>query len=400
MTQIRLYQRPAIALAGIFIIAMSLRAPITGIAPIIGLIQQDMQLGASAAGLLIALPLLAFAAGSLIVPSVAQRVGMERSVFAAMILLACGVLVRSTGTAASLFVGTAMVGIGISFGNVLLPSILKRDFSRHAAVLTTGYVLALNIASSVASAVAVPIARASASGWQLTSLAFVLLPVLGIMAWAPQLQRPQDHLQRVATSTQCVWRSALAWHVTFYFGINSFVFYACVAWLPAILHDAGYSAQSAGALHGLLQLTSTIPAAVLGPLMRRLPNQRGLGSLSALLSLAGFIGLAVWPAWGDVWVTMLGVGMGAGVMLGLAFLTLRTTEPRYAAALASMAQFVGYILAAAGPVLVGQVHEATGGWQAALLLCAALTVVMAVFGLGAGRSGYVDRGSACSAVHG
>jgi len=396
MTKTKLYQIPAITLAGILIIAMSLRAPITGIAPAIGLIRDSMHLSAPAVGMLITLPLLAFAAGSLGAPALARRIGIERSLFAAMMLLAFGVLVRSTGTSFCLFAGTAMAGAGISIGNVLLPSLLKRDFPQRAAGLTAVYVLVLSVAASAASMIAVPLAQISASTWQFSSAMFVLFPLLAALAWTPQLARPHAVLQHASgISAHCVWRSPLAWHVTLYLGINSFVFYVCIGWLPIILQDAGYSAQRAGTLHGLLQLMSAAPALVLGPLLRRLPDQRGLGGLSALLSLAGLVGLAAWPRWNDIWVGLLGLGTGAGVMLGLAFVTLRTTGPQFAAALSSMAQCVGYLLAAGGPVLIGRLHDATGGWRTPLLLCALLSIAMAVFARSAGRNAHVEHGLPC-----
>ncbi|MFB6671366.1 hypothetical protein ACFCWG_03040 [Streptomyces sp. NPDC056390] len=47
-----------------------------------------------------------------------------------------------------------------------------------------------------------------------------------------------------------------------------------------------------------------------------------------------------------------------------------------------MAQGAGYLLAAAGPFVLGALHDATGGWTAPMLLLAALCVPMGIAGVG------------------
>jgi CP family cyanate transporter-like MFS transporter len=388
----RLYRSSAYTLVGVMLIAASLRAPITGIAPLTEMISGQLSLSGAAAGMLMTLPLLAFALVSLATPALARRYGLERSLFAAMALMVVGVLLRSAGSACALFGGTAIASTGIAIGNVLLPSLLKRDCPRQAAALTAVYVLVLSIAAGVASAVAVPLAGLSAATWRFSAAALLVLPLLAALVWAPQLgRRRRMAAGRAQLPTASVWRSALAWQVTFYLGINSFVFYVCIGWLPAILRDAGHSAAQAGALHGLLQMMSAVPALIIGPLLRRLPDQRALGASAALLSLLGLSGLLVLPGWSEAWVVLLGLGTGAGVILGLAFVTLRTDSPQLAAALSSMAQCVGYLLASAGPVLVGAIHGATGNWRAPLVLCAAMCGLMALAALGAGRNVQLER---------
>jgi len=86
-----------------------------------------------------------------------------------------------------------------------------------------------------------------------------------------------------------------------------------------------------------------------------------------------------------------GFGAGAGVILRLMFMGLRTASPRQAAALSGMAQCVGYLLAAAGPPLVGALRDRAEGWSLPLTLCLALALVMAVLGMLAGRNRRIDE---------
>jgi CP family cyanate transporter-like MFS transporter len=390
-------QSRSISVLGIMLIAMSLRAPITGMGPLIGEISADLGLTGAAAGALVTLPLLAFALASLIAPALGQRLGLQRSLLASMAALVAGILLRSSGGVVPLFAGTVIAGLAIAISNVLLPTALKRGFPDRAASLTAAYVLAMSLMAGIASAVAVPLALVWS--WRGAAAVMFVIPLLAALACLPLAPSQAPAGPKAAPpSARCVWRSSLAWQVALYMGFNSVVFYVCVTWLPAVLTDAGYSPREAGALHGLLQAVSLFPALVMGPLLRRWADQRGLASAAAVLSLIGVAGLMVQPRWGVVWVALLGTGSGAGVILGLAFLTLRTGSASLAATLSGMAQSIGYLLAAAGPVVAGALREATGGWQAALGLCAIQCLAMIILAQGAGRIRQVEREGRCRAV--
>lgn len=387
-THTRSNSRPVLLILGILCIAMALRAPITGVAPLIGMIRPDLGLSSTAAGMLITLPLLAFAVVSLFSAGLARRFGLERTLFAAMLLIAAGIVLRSQGAAWGLYAGTAIIGAGIAVGNVLLPSLVKRDFPQRVAGLTSAYVLTMSIAAGVASAIAIPLANLSDAGWRFSTACLLAVPLISLLLWLPQLA---NHSAPAATTAHAphggrLWHSPLAWQVTLYLGINSFVFYVAVSWLPAILRDAGYSAERAGTLHGLLQLMSAAPALFLAPLVRRMKDQRAAAFCSAAASFVALAGLILAPGLATLWIALLGLGTGGGIILGLAFVGLRASHAQQAAALSGMAQCVGYLFAASGPALVGALHDRLGGWSVALSVCAVLCSAMALIGLYAGRA--------------
>ncbi|WZB73557.1 MFS transporter [Achromobacter insuavis] len=381
-------QRPVLLIVGILFIAMALRAPVTGVPPLVGLIRDQLGLSNTAAGMLITLPLLAFAVVSLVSAGMARRHGLERTLFFALLLIGGGIVLRSQGQAWALYAGTAVIGSGIAIGNVLLPSLLKRDFPQRLAGLTSAYVLTMSIAAGVASALAVPLASLAGGDWRFSTLCMLAIPLAGALLWLPQLANHTPPASSTAHAPHGgrLWHSPLAWQVTLYLGINSFVFYVGVSWLPAILRDAGYSAERAGSLHGLLQLMSAGPALFLAPVVRRMKDQRAAAFCSAAASLVAFSGLIVAPGWATLWIVLLGLGTGGGIILGLMFVGLRASHAQQAAALSGMAQCIGYLFAASGPTLVGALHDRLGGWSVALGLCAGLCVAMAGCGLLAGRN--------------
>lgn len=377
----------ALLIVGILMIATTLRVTFTGAAPLLDAIRADYGLTTAQTGLLTTLPLLAFALVSPLAAGIARRIGMERSLFVAMLLICAGIAMRSLPSVSLLFFGTAVIGCGIALGNVLLPGLIKRDFSQHVARLTGAYSLTMGAAAALGSALVVPLAL-NGFGWRGALLLLMVFPLLAFLVWLPQW-RNTTHAN-VTTSralhTRGIWRSPLAWQVTLFLGINSLIYYVIIGWLPAILISHGYSEAQAGSLHGLLQLATASPGLLIPLVLHRFRDQRSIAALVSLMCAVGAAGFWFMPNQAVLWTLLFGFGSGATMILGLTFIGLRASSSHQAAALSGMAQSVGYLLAACGPPLMGRIHDGQGSWQIPLLAVAALAVVMAVFGRYAGRN--------------
>lgn len=380
----------AALLMGILLIAANLRAPVTGLPPILSFIRTDYGLSTAAAGALTTLPLLAFALLSPLSAWFAREYGLERALFGAMAVVAIGIAIRSGGAAWTLYVGTWVIGMGIAVGNVLLPSLVKRDFPHSIAAVTGAFAMAMGVVAALASAVVTPLAVAW--GWKSALLVFLTLPLAALAVWLPQLASRTRPASGTATPPHggAVWRSALAWQVTLYLGLNSTIYYVVIGWLPTILADAGVSPEQAGSLHGVMQLASAVPGLLLGPVLRQLRDQRLAAATVAGLSGVALIGILTAPQYAFAWATLFGLGAGAHFILGLAFIGLRTRHAQETASLSGMAQGVGYVLAAAGPMAMGLLHDVLGGWSVVLMLCAGLAFAAAIIGVLAGRNEHVS----------
>ncbi|MGO1625634.1 MAG: MFS transporter [Halomonadaceae bacterium] len=376
----------ALLLAGILLIAANLRAPFTGLPPLLDFLEGDFQLGTTAASALTTLPLLAFAVVSPLSAGMARVLGLERTLFVALAVITAGIALRSAGPLWGLYAGTGLIGMGIAVGNVLLPGLIKRDFPRHIAALTGAYALSMGVAAALLSGLAVPMAERW--GWSGSLLAFIVLPLAALAVWVWQLKAPAPQATGQAASApggSSLWRTGLAWQVTLFFGLNSTIYYVGIGWLPAILADAGMSAERAGSVHGVLQFATAVPGLVLGFLLRHIHDQRLPAAGSALMSAVALLGLAMVPQLALVWSVLFGLGTGSGIIMGLTFIGLRTTSAPQAAALSGMAQCIGYLLAAAGPPVMGALHDAQGSWQMPLGICVMLALVIAAMGMLAGR---------------
>ena len=380
-------RRNLLLIAGILFIATTLRVTFTGAAPLLDAIRAEYGLTTAQTGLLTTLPLLAFGLVSPLAAGVARRFGIERSLLIALGLICLGIGLRSLPAAAMLFGGTAVIGCGIALGNVLLPGLIKRDFSQHVAKMTGAYSLTMGAAAALGSAMVVPLALAG-FGWRGALLMLMVFPLLALFIWLPQSRREAAAPLTAsgALHNRGIWRSALAWQVTLFLGINSLVYYVIVGWLPAILQSLGYSEAQAGSLHGLLQLATAAPGLAIPLILHRLKDQRGIAVLVALMCAVSSAGLWLAPGQAVLWALLFGFGSGATMILGLTFIGLRASSAHQAAALSGMAQAVGYLLAACGPPVMGKIHDANGDWHIPLIAVALTAVVMAIFGALAGRA--------------
>ncbi len=165
-----------------------------------------------------------------------------------------------------------------------------------------------------------------------------------------------------------VHRHALGWQVAAVMGLQSLYYYAALAWLPTLFRSRGVSAAGAGNLLALMNLGNAVTAMLVPVLAHRARDQRLLIAVTVLASAAGLSGSLFAPVGGAAaWTLLLGFGQGAGLALAIFFTMARAPDPVTSASLSGFAQGVGYLIAAAGPLAVGFLHTATGGWTVPVL---------------------------------
>ena len=378
--------RRYIGIALIVLVALNLRPAVVAVGPLLSQIQGDLHLSGTAAGALTTLPLLFFGSFGLLAPFLRRRPPGETLLVTSMGLLVVALLSRVIPVPAALFAGSLLAGMAISIGNVAVPSIIKRDHPHAITKATAVYTVAVTAGAAISSSVAVPIERGAGSTWRLPLALLAIPAVVAGIAWLPRARRARA-APAPADGSPRVWRSALAWQVTGFMGIQSLLAYVVSGWLPTICQDRGLSETMGGYALGVTSLLQAVGALAVPAIERRLRDQRPIVGLVVGLCLIGFAGVA-WAPIGSVWlwITVLGLGQGLGFAIALSFIGLRAPDAHVAGRLSGMAQGVGYVIAALGPLGVGAVHDATHGWSVPMVIILATTVVLLVPGLGAGRA--------------
>lgn len=380
---------------GIIFIAANLRAPLTSVGPLVSIIRENVHISNTLAGLITTVPLIAFALLSPFIPKLGRRYGVERIILLSLIVLTMGIAVRSLSGGVTLYVGTAVLGFAIAICNVLLPSLIKREFPQQMGTMTGVYSVSMNLCGAIASGISVPLAVGAGLNWQGALGVWGILSVISILLWVPQLKAPAKPAAVASSAGNNqqinIWRSPLAWQVTLFMGIQSTIFYVLVAWLPEILKGQGISSSQSGWFLSILIIAS-LPFAFIVPVIAgRMPNQRLLVIITTILLLIGTLGLLYSSIHlFSLWVIILGIGVGFAFGLSMMFFGLRTQSAHQAAELSGMAQSIGYLLAAIGPALIGYLHDATHGWSVPLLMLVGASALLGMVGLGAARNQFVD----------
>ncbi|MPQ98634.1 MFS transporter [Modestobacter sp. I12A-02628] len=383
----------ALLVAAIVLVALNQRPAVVAVAPLLGDLRADTGLSSALAGLLTTLPVLCFGAFAPVAPRLARRVGLETAVAASLLLLAAGIALRLVHPVVALYAGSLVAGAAIAIANVLMPAYVKREFLRPGAVMGL-YSASLNVGAAAAAAVTVPVADALGLDWRAALASWLVLAVLATALWLPVAGTGRSRRGAGPDTGAGSWsllRQPLARQVTAFLGMQSVQFYSIAAWLPTLLADAGVPRGEGGLLLGLSNVAGAAGALVAPALAGRMRVQRPLVVAVLGAYVVGLGGLLLAPASGTlVWVAVFGLAQGGGFALALTLIVLRSSTPLVAARLGGVAQCVGYLVASAGPLVLGALHDLTGGWTWPVVLLLAVLAPMGWAGWGAARDAALD----------
>ncbi len=427
-------------------LAFNLRAAITSLPPVFPELETRLHLSSATVTLLAATPVLCFGAVSGLAAWLSRRLGEERALFGALILVSAGLLLRGALPGSMLFPGTIVACGAIAIMNVLLSSMIKRRAPARAGLLIGIYLTSLATGAVIASLISVPLFDATGGSVRITLGLWGLPAVAATLVWISQLR----YRSRAARSAHpaapappsgpapapapapapppapppapapaqapapapapapgpaeapaapagragiAVYRHTLAWQVTAFMGLQSLLYYAGVSWLPELFRDRGDGAAAAGTLLAVLGLGNLLTSLSTPVLAHRMRDQRVLVVPVVIVTAGGLAG-ALWAPLGSAvfWMLVLGAAQGAALGLAIFFTMARAPDPATAASLSSLAQSVGYLLSAAGPLAVGFLRAATGGWTVPVAMLLIICGVELAVGLFAGRPKVLPTG--------
>lgn len=382
--------QPGFFLLVLLLTAANLRAPITAVGPVLENIRHAFGLSAAAAGFFNFIPLMMFAALAPFAAMLGNRFGLERSLWAALLLITLGSILRWLPAEAALWSGTALLSAGIAAANVLLPPLIKRDFTQHTAKYIGLYAATMSLTASLASGIAVPLAALSEADWRLSLGVWALPGVVALLAWLPLLRMPRAAGPSGAPSSLSAsvtpWRSIIGWQVSLFMALQSLAFYTLIDWFTPYAQSTGYTQAEAGWLLFLYQAVAIVANLGCMVALKRLRDARLTALVSSAAIFCGMLGLLLLPQLAALWLVIAGSGAGASLVLCLSLFNLRARDHRQASQLSGMAQCVGYALAALGPLAFGVLHQQSGGWTLPLTLLAVLSFAQMLLAPLAGSS--------------
>ncbi|MEX6013650.1 CynX/NimT family MFS transporter [Mammaliicoccus sciuri] len=374
---------------GILLIGARLRAPITSVGIALPSIKDTLNLSNTSVSLITIIPLLSFAVISLFAAKISHKFGLERTVFGALILICIGIALRAITGVSWLYVGTILIGVGIAFGNVLTPGIIKMNFPLRIGIMTGYYTVVMNIFGSVSSYVTAPLVKHFNYNIAISLIGIVTF--IGIITWSFQLNKHDTVNSSQTTTNINVWKSPLSWQITLLMGGQSMIFYSLINWLPEFLLSHGTPINEAGIYLSILQLAIIPLTFVTSIFAEKMKNQVLITFVTGLLFVLGILMLMLQPNWAFLGIILIGVASGLAFGLVNTFFGLRTENGLTAAKLSGMSQSVGYLFAAIGPLLFGILHDATNSWNMSFGILLVTSIIIMIIGSRAGRNITIEQ---------
>ena len=381
-----------LVLIGLVVLAFNLRPAAVSVGTVLSDITADLSMSGTQAGLLTSLPVLAFALFGATAPRVAVAIGIHKTTLAALVCVVTGLVVRSRVESVVPFLAFSLVALaGMATANVLLPSLVKWHFPHRVGFITAIYSTSLAIGLTSASILTVPISQ-SFGGWRIGLVAWAIFAAIAILPWIALLR--EDRPVRGSTARHIglgqIARTRLGWLMAGFFGLQALQAYSIFGWFAEVYRSAGFSAQTAGLLLGIITGVS-IPMSFLIPsLAARLTNQMPIVVALVACYPLGYLGLILAPAAAAVlWAILVGVAASTFPLV-LTLIGLRARTAEGTAGLSGFTQSVGYVIASIGPFGVGLLYELTGGWTVPLSVLLALAVPLLLCGLAVSKPSYIE----------
>lgn len=392
---------------GIICVAFILTTPFSSAGPLIENIRTDLGMSHTAVSFVNTLPIFIIAISSPLASKVGNKIGIEISVMAGMVLIIIGLLFRSFGNIVSLFGGTIFLGIGISAGMTFMPSIIKKYFGDKVDRLTGIYALSASGSAAIASAISIPLAVGLNLGWRKALAAWAIVVLIAIIFWIPFLKNNRHDENKntglmedkpiLEKESELSFRKLLslplAWCIAIFMGLESFSFNGIITWLPVILQNRGISTYTSGMMCSFSQIVSLCVSFGLPFLYSRFKDQRWISVATCGIYMLGFLGLLLFKNLVLIVICLafIGIGLGGTFSLAISFTTKRAVDPKSVAVLNGMTQSIGNLLGALGPFSIGLVFDITKSWNMSIIFFVVVTILQGLAGFVAGNNVYINN---------
>jgi CP family cyanate transporter-like MFS transporter len=368
----QLGRRRVAAAAALFFAGLALRPQLVGIGPIVERIQEDFGVPYGVAGLLGTVPILLMAVTALLAPMAHVKLGVRWTVAAALSLVAVAGLVRPAAPSIELLIiATIPIGIGIGIAGAVLPAAASEQSAIAPSRATSIYALGIQVGATVSAAAAVPLAVVG-EGWRPALVAYAAFNAVSVLMWV--IAWRSDVAARPDRGAISFRPERGAVPLAILFALQSFAYYAAVAWLPAALIAAGWTEADAGSALGLLNSAAIIGTVAMAGSAGTAESRRRRLVLAASLLAGGMAVVLVLPDAAFVAAGVVGLSFGLMFPLVLMLPLDAGRSATHTVRLAAAMLALGYTASAFAPATMGLVRDATGSFAPVL-------ATLAIFGV-------------------
>ena len=166
----------------ILLIAFNLRPAVASLSPVLSEVMATTGMTASDASLLSMIQVVFLGVFAATVPWLVRRIGLERAGLLVIFAVTIGSILRGLGSVPTLWVGGLIACAGIGAGNVLMPGLMKRDFSDRIALMSGLYSMQICLGGTIPIGATAPLRNLFDGSWP-WALEFWALPALLSLAY-------------------------------------------------------------------------------------------------------------------------------------------------------------------------------------------------------------------------
>jgi len=394
-----------VVLAGLLLIALNSRIMVAVVAPIIGLIRQDVPITRSDEGIIGLLAPLCFSVFGAVSPVLGRRLGLEALMVGALAVSGIGELYRAlTHTPAEFIIWSVPALVGAGVGNVIAPPLIKKYFPDRVGTVTAVYTFFTTLSTSLPPLFILNIA--TTTGWRFSVGVWAIIGFCGLIPWLVVLFSSERAGERLAAIKRRLdprvapprpsrlpihlSRNSVAWSMTAVFAVNCIIGYTAFAWMPQVFVDAGIPVARAD-FYLAVFTAGSLPGALITPiLVARMKRTWILPIVFFVAYAISFTALAVNPAHLTlVWILLSRVG-DCFFPYSLTMINLRTRTTRGSIAMSGFVQPVAYMIAVIGPWGFGMLHTLVGNWHIPMFAIVACLPLQLIGGIIVARSKPVE----------
>ncbi|ESK40074.1 hypothetical protein P256_00513 [Acinetobacter nectaris CIP 110549] len=351
-------------------------------------IKSSLHLSGGLVTLVTTLPILCLGIFAPLAPKLSEKLGIEKTILFVMIVLVVGIILRGVGKTED---GTILAGGAISIINVLLPSIIKRDFPEIIGLMSGLYAMALLGGAAFSAGITIPLEHIFNNSWTLAITMWAIPAGGAIVFWLFQSPKHIIKNHQTVPNVSGLWQCKLAWHITIFMVLQSMSSFTIFAWFALFLRDRGISSLEASLVVSISILLQTVASFVAPLIATKLKHQSWFNIAVVIMTLIGFLGCLIAPLkliW--LWSIILGIGQGALTSISMALIIFRSENTHVAAKLSSMVQTVGFGLGAFGPLIIGFVYRSPNHFLLVEVVFILIFLGLIYFGFKAGKDLYVS----------
>ncbi len=386
-----MYAERWLMLAGVWCLYFSFGLAVTGLAPLVSVIVDDLKMSHTAMGGVLGAWQLVYVFSAVPCGALLDRLGPRRALFIGALLVAASSLARSLATDQfTLFLAVALLGLGGPIVSAGAPKVVslwfhgrERGFAMGLYITgpTLGGVLALSLTNSL-------LMPWLDGDWRGVLQLWAAVAAVGAGIWLLVSAHPSSRAmeKRLAAEPRQTQRRVLGdllklpqVRLVLAMSVGIFMFnHALNNWLPELLRVGGMSAALAG-------YWAAIPTAVgvFGALLipRHATPERRFPILFALCLAAAVASLCLHADVGPILLTGLVlqgfVRGGLTIILVLTLVEMPGVEERYAGTASGLFFSAAEVGGVAGPLTLGILFDVTGGFTAGLYLLTSITILLA-----------------------